>query len=213
MDSVTYGINFNSVLNDLEHFHVANNQLPQDIMHILLEGVIPYTMSLMLHSFIFVKSYFTLNFLNERIFYFKFSRTESADKPCSLTEHMLQPNSTIHQTGMYLLNSCMCVYVCMYLELITYHFMYVANQMWNLAVYLPLIIGDQLPDDDTKWECFLILLDVLQICMSRVQSTDLADYLGTLIEMYLQKFRECYPTNNIIPKQHYLVHLPSQILK
>ena len=92
-------------------------------------------------------------------------------------------------------------------------FSYVANQMWNLAVYLPLIIGDHLPDGDNEWECFLILLDVLQICMSRIQSTDLADYLETLIGTYLQKFRECYPTSNIIPKQHYLVHLPSQILR
>ena len=85
--------------------------------------------------------------------------------------------------------------------------------MWNLAVYLPLIIGDQIPIGDNEWECFLILLDVLQICMSRIQFTDLVDYLAELIEMYLRKFRECYPLASITPKQHYLVHFPSQILK
>lgn len=106
----------------------------------------------------------------------------------------------------------MDVYSYVYLDFMI-PFSCVANQMWNLAVYLPLIIGDQLPDDDNEWECFLILLDVLQVCMSRIQSTDLVDYLETLIEMYLQKFHECYPTANIIPKQHYLVHLPSQILR
>jgi len=128
MDSVTYGINYNSVLNDLEHFHVANNQLPQDVMHILLEGVIPYTMNLMLHSFIFVKSYFTLNLLNERIFCFKFSRTESADKPCSLTENMLRPNSTIHQAGLYALiwiyvssNYVHVHNICMYQVMLYFH--------------------------------------------------------------------------------------------
>ena len=89
----------------------------------------------------------------------------------------------------------------------------VANQMWNLAVYLPLIIGDQLPAGDSEWECFLILLDILQICMSWIQSTDLVDYLAVLTEMYLRKFHECYPLASITPKQHYLVHLPSQILK
>lgn len=48
-DSVTYGVNFYSPLNDLDTFHVVN-QLPQDIMHILLEGVIPYELSCCLHS-------------------------------------------------------------------------------------------------------------------------------------------------------------------
>ena len=47
-DSVTYGVNFTSPLNDLKYFHVANFQLPQDIMHVMLEGVIPYEMKLML---------------------------------------------------------------------------------------------------------------------------------------------------------------------
>lgn len=49
--STTYGINCRSPLNDISNFHVVN-QLPQDIMHILLEGVVPYQMSLMLSRFI-----------------------------------------------------------------------------------------------------------------------------------------------------------------
>ena len=86
-------------------------------------------------------------------------------------------------------------------------------QMWYLAVYLPLLIGDEIPDDDNEWECFLLLLDILQICVSRVLSIDLIDYLKVLIEFYLNAFRECYPHKNIILKQHYMVHLPTQILK
>lgn len=85
--------------------------------------------------------------------------------------------------------------------------------MWNLAVYLPLMIGEQVPDGDSEWECYLLLLDILQICASRVLSFDLVDHLKVLIEMYLVAFRECYPHINIIPKQHYMVHLPTQILK
>ena len=82
--------------------------------------------------------------------------------------------------------------------------------MWNLAVYLPLMIG---PESDKEWECFLLLLDVLQICVSSIFSVDLVDYLKVLIEMYLSLFHECYPHKNIIPKQHYMIHFPSQILK
>ena len=31
-DSVTYGVNYRSPLNSLKHFHVANSQLPQDVI-------------------------------------------------------------------------------------------------------------------------------------------------------------------------------------
>ena len=85
--------------------------------------------------------------------------------------------------------------------------------MWNLAVYLPILIGNEVPKDDMEWECFLLLLDVLQICATRVLSTDLVDHLRVLIELYLRTFQQCYPHMTLIPKQHYLVHLPNQILK
>ena len=85
--------------------------------------------------------------------------------------------------------------------------------MWNLAVYLPLMIGELVPECDKEWECFLLLLEILQICVSSVFSVDLVEYLRVLIDMYLTLFRECYPNKNIIPKQHYMVHFPSQILK
>lgn len=52
-DSVTYGLNYRSALNELDDFHVCG-QLPQDVMHILLEGVIPYTMKAILQSFVCV---------------------------------------------------------------------------------------------------------------------------------------------------------------
>lgn len=50
-DSVTYGVNAMSPLNDIDNFHVVN-QLPQDIMHILLEGVISYELVQMLICFV-----------------------------------------------------------------------------------------------------------------------------------------------------------------
>lgn len=51
-DSVACGINYCSALNRLAYFHVADDQLPQDVMHVLLEGAVPYTMRLMLQVFI-----------------------------------------------------------------------------------------------------------------------------------------------------------------
>ena len=85
--------------------------------------------------------------------------------------------------------------------------------MWNLAVYLPLMIGDLVPESNEEWECFLLLLEISQICVSSLFSVDLVTYLAFLIEMYLSSFCKCYPHKNILPKQHYLLHFPSQILK
>lgn len=99
-DSVTYGINYRSPLNDLYGFHVADGQLPQDIMHLLLEGVIPYELKLMLHDFTAVKKYFTVDDLNNRIRSFNYSPEEAKDKPPPIKAHDLTANGKISMAGM-----------------------------------------------------------------------------------------------------------------
>lgn len=82
-DSITYGINFSSPLNLIDTFHVVD-QLPQDIMHILLEGVVPYEMTHMLLSYIKDDKLFSIEMLNERIENFPYSSNESKDKPSQI---------------------------------------------------------------------------------------------------------------------------------
>ena len=79
-DSVTYGVNQISVLNKINHFHVTN-QLPQDTMHVLLEGVLNLETRLMISSFVNKDRYFTLDFLNQRITDFPYGRAEKQAKP------------------------------------------------------------------------------------------------------------------------------------
>ena len=67
-DSVTYEVNFHSPLNDLKHFHVANSQLPQDVMHVLLEGVVKDELKYLVAS-----NYFSGDLLNERIVCFYYT--------------------------------------------------------------------------------------------------------------------------------------------
>ena len=51
-DSVTYRICYRSPLNDIEHFHVANMmQMPQDVMHVLFDGVLGMEIHMMLCEF------------------------------------------------------------------------------------------------------------------------------------------------------------------
>lgn len=59
--------------------------------------------------------------------------------------------------------------------------LYAAAEMWTLAINLPLMIGDKIPDDDETWECFHRLLDILQICTSRMASSAQAGILEALV--------------------------------
>ena len=95
-DSTTYGINHNSVLNDIPGFHVADGQIPQDVMHVLLEGVQPFEIKLMLKVFIFDKCYFSLDDLNGRLTSFVCGRNDSRTKPPKLFEqkHILELGDT-----------------------------------------------------------------------------------------------------------------------
>ena len=53
--SLCFGINRNPILNELRYFDVTSGALLNDIMHDILEGVLPMEMKLMLqvHEYIF----------------------------------------------------------------------------------------------------------------------------------------------------------------
>ena len=78
---VTYGINYCSPLNEIDGFHAASGEMPQDIMHVLFEGVLHLELQLMLKHFIYNEHYFSLDTLNARIENFAYGRTESRNKP------------------------------------------------------------------------------------------------------------------------------------
>ena len=62
-DLVTYGINYPNPLNNIDHFHVVNSQLLQDVMHVLLKGFLPVETKLMLRNFM-AQRFLTLDILN-----------------------------------------------------------------------------------------------------------------------------------------------------
>ena len=85
--------------------------------------------------------------------------------------------------------------------------------MWNLAIYLPLIIGDKVPTTSELWQCFLLLLDILQLCTAKICSKANASIIKALIYQYLSLFTQCFPDTPVIPKMHYMIHFPEQILR
>ena len=90
---------------------------------------------------------------------------------------------------------------------------HIASQAWTFAVILPLIIGQKIPEEDLHWECFLLLLQIIQLCTAKVSSPSSALILASLIDQHHQTFVNCYPGVNILPKMHYMVHLCEQILR
>ena len=81
----------------------------------------------------------------------------------------------------------------------------------TLTQYLPLIIGDKIPEGDSNWNSFLLLLRICQIANSPIISPDTIAYFRVLIEEKLQTFKEIYPHEKLLPKHHYMLHYPAQI--
>ena len=50
--SMNYGVNRDSILNELTYFHVCDGSLLPDVMHDLLEGALQYEVKLLLHYMI-----------------------------------------------------------------------------------------------------------------------------------------------------------------
>ena len=77
---------------------------------------------------------------------------------------------------------------------------------------LPLLIGDLVPEDEESWENFLCLLKIEEIIFAPSCSEEVAAYLAVLVEEYLQNFTKLNE-RKVIPKQHYMVHYPRQIIR
>lgn len=83
--------------------------------------------------------------------------------------------------------------------------------MWCLSRLLPLIIHDFVSKENDDWLLFTDLMKIVDLLLSPVIKKETTFYLSVLIKEYLEGFKAAYPTINIIPKQHFMVHYPSQI--
>lgn len=74
-------INGPSPLMKIDHFQLGNFQIPQDVMHVVFEGVLNTEVRLMLASFLSEEELFSVDLLNDRILHFDYGRGEGKDKP------------------------------------------------------------------------------------------------------------------------------------
>ena len=81
--------------------------------------------------------------------------------------------------------------------------------MWCLGRFLPLLIGHLVPENDSFWDNFLMLLTIMDYVFAPVTTPDKADYVAMLVEDFLTEFKELYPERRLIPKMHYMIHMSS----
>ena len=81
--------------------------------------------------------------------------------------------------------------------------------MWCLARVLPFVIGEFVAEDDDHWSNFLNLLTVMDFVFAPTTTVDKANLVAVLIQDFLADFKELYPDVNLIPKMHYMIHMPS----
>ena len=94
--STTYGINFNSPLNNLAYYHVTNYGLPPDPMHDLLEGYVNKITKLLLNILLNEQECFNLEIINTTIKSFLYGMST---KPNCIDDKQLISEGKLNQSG------------------------------------------------------------------------------------------------------------------
>ena len=181
--SKLWGINKTSCLLKVNGFPLTT-ALVQDPMHILLEGVVKHELEILLHQFIFIDQLFTLGWLNNRLASFCFSYLHSKDKP-----KQVDKDSAGH----------------IRLKLTAASFL-------TFCLTLPFLISQKVNQHNFHWRNILSLIQILVLALSPYCLRETATLLRLLIAAHLTEFCRLYPRESVIPKMHYMVHLPKQLL-
>jgi len=189
--SHVHGVKGPCLLNELPGYHLVNNY-SLNIMHILLEGVVPVELGCVLYTLSTVRKYFTLFEFRDRVhFFWSKINVDKDNKPPEL--------NGFDKPGRRLSPSMKAV------------------QMWCLLRYLPLIVGDCVPHDDEHWLFLLHLSQLVDLVFAPKFTPGMVSFLRETIAEHLQLFKELYGFGeaavSLKPKHHLLVHLPTIIMQ
>ena len=76
---------------------------------------------------------------------------------------------------------------------------------------LPFILCSLVNVSDGYYKLLEEQIAIVQIVFSPVVSVDTLNVLRVLIAEHLSRFKHQFPNANIIPKQHYMIHIPTMI--
>ena len=81
--------------------------------------------------------------------------------------------------------------------------------MWLLGRLLPLMVGHRVKEGDEKWDCYIQLLKIVTLATAFEISELTINLMTLLVEDYLRDYNHLYLS--MVPKLHYLIHLPQQM--
>lgn len=182
--SKMYGVNKKSVLCRLESFPVTEN-LVQDPMHCLLEGVCGQEIALFLNRIVYILGLVSLDWVNNKLQNFPYARLDARNRPNRIEKkHITMPAMFIKQK---------------------------ASVILTLSYILPLILGE-VCEMDPFYRNFLACMKITCVAFSPYVDKTTAAELEQLIVSYCMHFADLYPEISFKPKMHYILHLPRQML-
>ncbi|XP_062580359.1 uncharacterized protein LOC134242286 [Saccostrea cucullata] len=185
--SRSYGINFRSLARDFPNFDLTQ-QIPYDIMHVIFEGVAVYEIKLVL-KVLLDERFIVITEMNNLIENFSYGYANRSSQPTSIPAKVINGNETTLKQS--------------------------ASSMIVLMRLLPFFLIDKLncPFNNQYIKFLIELCEITLILLSPIISYESVQMLRFMISSHLRQFKELFPDKNIIPKQHYLIHLPSTIEK
>lgn len=132
-------------------------------------------------KYLISKSYITLSQLNYKIKYSKFGLHDNENRPMELSDNFTK--------GIKMISS----------------------RIWCFLRFLPLLVGNYVPESDPVWHLLLMLKDIVDIVVAPKVNSSYIEYLSDLIRDHHCLFKELFPDEKIKPKFHFLVHYPRLI--
>lgn len=174
------GIKETCVWSDIKDFNIIE-QLGVDVMHDLLEGVCKYDMLFLVSYFTTDVKFFSLETLNERIKNFDYG-PDNSSKPVTISPDNLKKQN-IRQS---------------------------ASEMCTLVRYFGLLVGDLVPENNSVWNLYLLLKQILDLVLSNSLQKGSCELLEVLISEHHQLYLQ-YSGKSLTPKFHFLLHYPDMI--
>lgn len=179
--NLTHGVKEKCVWHRLPNFHVTKN-ISLDLMHDMLEGILRYDLAFIIDDLI-TKKYFSLNVLNNRIKFFKFSKVDKGNPiPQIKLDHLKKK-----------------------------HIIMSAAEMLALTSYFGILVGDLISDHEQSWTLYTLIREILDILLSRTFNLAKIEYLEVIIQEHHMLFCELFG-EHLRPKFHILLHYPKMIL-
>ena len=88
-----------------------------------------------------------------------------------------------------------------------------AAKMWCLLRFLPLMVSDLIEVDNKYWKLFVLFQEIADIIFSPVIYESTLLHFEELYADFLSRFKSLFPSVNIKPKYHFLIHFRSMVRK